>query len=148
MLLVRIGVGIGEATGVAPAHSLLSDYYSAERRSTVLAILVMSGQLGTMVALVGGGWLNEQIGWRGVFYLFGGIGLVVAPLIYWTVREPPRGQLEKAPVHSQSLDDSESSVDTIVDLWLFKAMCAVADTPLIYMVVYLVGDRLPLHRED
>ena len=41
----------------------------------------------------------------------------------------------------------ERMIDTIVDLWLFKAMCAVADTPLIYMVVYLVGDRLPLHRE-
>jgi predicted MFS family arabinose efflux permease len=97
ILLARLGIGVGEATGAAPAQSLLSDYFPAERRSTALAVLVMGGPLGSMVAYAGGGWIGEVLGWRAAFVLFGAPGLLLALLIRLTLREPRRGQTERAP---------------------------------------------------
>lgn len=94
MFAIRVGVGVGEATGGPPAHSLLSDYYPPERRSGALSIMIVGAPVGAMLAFVLGGWINEWYGWRMVFILFGAAGLIVAPLIRLTVREPIRGQAE------------------------------------------------------
>ncbi len=37
---------------------------------------------------------------------------------------------------------------TNIRAWLFKILCALADTPIIYMIVYLVKDRFPVHQEE
>jgi len=103
IFLVRMGVGIGEAAGAAPAHSLLSDYFPQERRATALAILVMGGPLGSMVALAAGGWLGETFGWRVAFFVFGAPGILLAFAIRYTLPEPRRGATEKAEVDTTSL---------------------------------------------
>lgn len=100
---VRMGVGIGEAAGAAPAHSLLSDYFPQEKRATALAILVMGGPLGSMVALAGGGWLGEVYGWRTAFFVFGAPGVVLALVIRFLLAEPPRGATEQVGVDASSL---------------------------------------------
>ena len=97
MFALRIGVGVGEATGGPPAHSLVSDYYPPERRAGALSILVIGAPIGSMIAYASGGWINEWLGWRAVFFIFGGLGLLTAPLIYFTIREPLRGRFEAAP---------------------------------------------------
>ena len=94
LFAIRVGVGVGEATGAAPAHSLVSDYFPPARRAWALSILIFGAPVGSMLAFGAGGWLNEWLGWRAVFFWFGGAGLLVAPLIYFTVREPARGQSE------------------------------------------------------
>jgi predicted MFS family arabinose efflux permease len=94
MFAIRIGVGVGEGTGGPPAHSLVSDYFPPHRRSSALAVLIVGAPIGSMIAYGAGGWINEWLGWRAVFFLFGGVGLVVSPLIYFTIREPARGQTE------------------------------------------------------
>jgi predicted MFS family arabinose efflux permease len=91
MFVIRMGVGVGEATGGPPAHSLLSDYYPPERRSGALSIMIFGAPVGAMLAFTVGGWVNEWYGWRMVFVLFGAAGLVIAPLIRFTIREPVRG---------------------------------------------------------
>ena len=87
----RIGVGIGEAGGTAPAHSLLSDYFPAERRATALAIYAMGVYVGVAGAFIGGGFIASQFGWRTVFFVVGLVGLPLALLVLTTVRELPRG---------------------------------------------------------
>jgi len=100
---VRMGVGIGEAAGVAPAHSLLSDYFPQQRRATALAILVMGGPLGSMVALAAGGWLGETFGWRVAFFVFGAPGVLLALMIRFLLPEPRRGATEQVEVDTSSL---------------------------------------------
>ncbi len=102
MFAIRVGVGIGEAAGGPPAHSLLSDYFPPERRSGALSILIVGAPVGSMLAFAAGGWINEWFGWRTVFLLFGGVGLIVAPLIRFTIREPSRGQAEGQATDSQA----------------------------------------------
>jgi predicted MFS family arabinose efflux permease len=94
LFAIRVGVGVGEATGAAPTHSLVSDYFPPERRAWALSILIVGAPVGSMLAFLGGGWISELFGWRAVFFVFGAAGLVVAPLVYFTVREPTRGQRE------------------------------------------------------
>jgi MFS family permease len=99
LALARFGVGIGEAAGAAPAHSLIADYFRAERRATALAIFQMGVPIGQMLGTVIGGLLVADLGWRRVFMLVGLPGVAVALLLRLTLREPAR----PAPPRSQSL---------------------------------------------
>ena len=98
LALARIGVGVGEAAGTPPAHSLLSDYFPPERRATALAIYAMGIYIGVAAAFMGGAWVGSQFGWRTVFFAVGLVGIPLAILVRLTVRELPRGSAEAEPV--------------------------------------------------
>ncbi len=99
---IRVGVGIGEAAGGAPAQSLLSDTFPPERRATALSILALGGPLGSILVFALGGWLADSYGWRVAFMVFGAPGLVLAAAIRFTVPEPVRGAFD--PRQSVSAD--------------------------------------------
>jgi len=88
LLLARIGTAIGEAGGSPPSHSLLADYFSAERRGTTLSIYALGASAGAMLAGLFGGIGNEVFGWRTTLVLAGVPGLLLAPLILATISEP------------------------------------------------------------
>lgn len=92
LALARIGVGIGEAGCSPPAHSMISDLYGPEERSTAMGIFTLGISAGIMIAYLAGGWVAENIGWREAFLIVGLPGLVLALLVRFTVREPVRGQ--------------------------------------------------------
>jgi predicted MFS family arabinose efflux permease len=101
LLAARIGVAVGEAGGTPPSHSLLADYFKEHERATALGIFAVGGPLGMMIGLFVGGWLNEWFGWRITFMLVGLPGVLVALVVWFTVREPPKGALEgHVPVQS------------------------------------------------
>lgn len=91
LLLARIGVGIGEAGCTPPAHSLISDYFQKEARGRAMGIYAIGIPLGSMVGLVLGGIIAEAHGWRAALFVAGIPGLVLAAIVYFTLREPPRG---------------------------------------------------------
>lgn len=90
LLGMRMGVGIGEAAGTPPAHSILSDYFPPERRATALAWYAMGLHAGVAFGFLAAGWLGHYYGWRATFVIVGLPGLVLALLLAFTVREPPR----------------------------------------------------------
>ena len=94
MLLARIGVGVGEAGCSPPAHSMIADYYPAERRATALGIYSLGIPVGILFGFLAGGWLNEFFGWRVAFFVVGVPGLLLAILVRFTLREPTRGMAE------------------------------------------------------
>ena len=63
LLAARIGVGVGEAGCSPPAHSMISDYFPANKRSTALGIYSLGIPFGIMFGLFAGGWINEIFGW-------------------------------------------------------------------------------------
>ena len=91
LLLARMGVGVGEAGGYPPSASIISDYFAADRRATALAVFGLGPPVGSVFGLVLGGWLNAIAGWRVAFFVIAAIGLVVSPLVLFTVREPQKG---------------------------------------------------------
>ena len=58
LLLMRIGVAVGEAGGSPPAHSMISDLFSANRRATALGIYALGIPVGTMIGQLAGGWIG------------------------------------------------------------------------------------------
>ena len=91
LFIARMGVGVGEAGGQPPAYSLVSDYVPPEKRSSVLAILNSAVPFGVFCGFIIGGWVNQHYGWRAAFMVVGLPGVLIALLIWLTVREPPRG---------------------------------------------------------
>jgi predicted MFS family arabinose efflux permease len=91
LFLSRIGVGVGEAGGLAPSASLVSDYFKPERRARVFALLASAVPLGVFVGFLLGGWVAEFYGWRAAFIVAGAPGILVAFVLWLTLREPPRG---------------------------------------------------------
>ncbi len=97
LLLYRVGVGVGEAGGSPPSHSIISDLYSEEKRGTALGIFSLGVPIGILIGLMAGGWLNEELGWRAAFWVMGVPGLLLSILVGLTLREPARAGVGAGP---------------------------------------------------
>lgn len=95
LLLARIGVGIGEAGGSPPAHSIISDLYEPKQRATALAVYATGVPFGVALALFVGAPIAVAHGWQAAFIWLGVPGLVLSALLLLTVREPRRGMSER-----------------------------------------------------
>lgn len=94
LLAARIGVGVGEAGGSPPSHSIVSDIFPPERRASALAFYSTGVNLGILFGFLFGGWLNEFFGWRVAFMVVGVPGIILAIVVRTTIREPVRGLME------------------------------------------------------
>ena len=113
----RICVGVGEAAGAAPAHSLLSDYFPRDKRATALSFFQGGVYLGSMLGLLIGGLLVPHVGWRMTFIWVGLPGLVIAVVVRLTVREPVRGQFDE----TQGITGAQMPTATIMEVARFLA---------------------------
>lgn len=94
LALARLGVGAGEACGIAPSHSMLSDMYPKEELPRALSILTAGSSVGMFAGLVLAGSIAQHYGWRWAFIAAGLPGVFVALLFRLTVKEPARGAME------------------------------------------------------
>jgi MFS family permease len=93
LFLCRVMVGVGEATLGPAALSLLSDYFPARMRATVLSVYSSGIAIGGGLAFFLGGWIGQAHGWRWAFYLLGFPGLALALVLF--LRELPRGRSDQ-----------------------------------------------------
>ena len=97
LLMVRVGVAVGEAGCFPPAQSLISDYFNRAERPRAMAVYWLCSPIATVLSYVGGGWLIDHLGWRNTFIVIGVSGGVLAFLVKLTLREP-RTELNKSIV--------------------------------------------------
>ena len=95
LFAARLGVGIGEAGGVAPAYSLIADYFPPSQRTRALSIYSFGVPIGSAVGIVFGGIIASMIDWRWAFFIVGIAGILVAPVFRLTIKEPPRGHFDR-----------------------------------------------------
>ena len=96
LFLARIGVGIGEAGGVAPAYSMISDYFPKEQRARALSVYSLGIPIGSGCGILFGGLIAHAINWRYAFLIVGSAGLLLAPILRATVKDPHRGGVDAA----------------------------------------------------
>ncbi len=96
LFLARLGVGVGEAGGVAPAYSLIADYFPQEKRARAMSIYSFGIPVGSALGILLGGVLTSYLDWRAAFIIVGIAGLAIAPIFRLTMREPKRGGLDGA----------------------------------------------------
>jgi len=95
LFCARLGVGVGEAGGVAPAYSLIADYFPPDRRARAMSVYSFGIPIGSAIGIVFGGVIASMINWRWAFFIVGIAGVFIAPLFRLTVKEPPRGGFDR-----------------------------------------------------
>lgn len=90
LFLFRLGVGVGEAGGVAPSYALIADYFPPERRARALAIYSLGIPVGLAGGTLLGAYIAAWVDWRTAFVAMGIAGLVLAPVFALLVRDKPR----------------------------------------------------------
>jgi predicted MFS family arabinose efflux permease len=111
LLLARIGVGVGEAGGSPPSHSMISDIFSPQKRASAIGFYSTGVSVGILFGFLFGGWLNEYFGWRVAFFVVGLPGVLIALLVRYTMAEPIRGLNEQRQV-----SDKGASITEVVKL--------------------------------
>ncbi|QNQ09186.1 spinster family MFS transporter [Sphingomonas alpina] len=86
----RVGVGVGEAGGVAPSYALIADYFPPERRARALGIYSMGIPIGLAGGTLIGAFIAAYVDWRAAFITVGIAGVLIAPIFRWVVKEPKR----------------------------------------------------------
>ncbi|GMR14730.1 MAG: MFS transporter [Gammaproteobacteria bacterium] len=109
LFAARLGVGVGEAGGVAPAYSLIADFFPPSQRARALSIYSFGIPIGSAIGIVFGGVIASMLDWRVAFFIVGLAGIVLAPIFRLTIQEPPRGKFD----HPQE-DTSPPGIKTIL----------------------------------
>ena len=102
LLLARIGVGVGEAGGLPPSSSIVSDCFPADRRPMAFSVLALGAPIGAWLGADMAGAVAHAYGWRAAFLALGVPGVAMGILAYLTIREPTRGRLDAARADTRS----------------------------------------------
>jgi len=125
--IARMGVGIGEAGGSPPSHSIISDLYPKEERASALGIYSMGIPLGVMAAYFATAMLmgasGEEVNWRRIFIFLGLTGVVLAAIVKLTLREPSRGAMEFNNQMQIKKPPFMESLKTLLKIPAWWAMC-------------------------
>ena len=93
-LVTRASTGIDDSS-YPGLYTLIADYFGPNLRGKIYGILQLAQPLGYLTGMILALMVAPAIGgWRSVFYLTGSLGLVIAMLIYFGVKEMPRGKAE------------------------------------------------------
>lgn len=140
LILARIGVGIGEAGGSPPAHSIISDYFPFAKRATALSIYSVGIYIGIMLGYLGGGWVNEFFGWRMAFFAVAIPGVLLAVIVRLTIKEPARGMSDNLA----QVDAPPPFIESVKRLWRIKSFPYIClGSAFTAFVGYGVGNFAP-----
>jgi MFS transporter, Spinster family, sphingosine-1-phosphate transporter len=124
LLLIRVGVAVGEAGCIPPAFSLMADHFTRAERPRAAAIYGLGGPLAGVIGYSLAGWLNEFYGWRATFLLLGIPGLVLGLLVRLTLKEPrlSKSAMQPAahdgPVQTMAIPGAQAGLkEVFVTLW-------------------------------
>ena len=139
LILARLGVGLGEAGGSPPAHSIISDYFPPAQRGTALSFYSAGIYLGVLFGFAGGGYIAETFGWRTAFFIVGIPGVLFAAVVLLLVREPRRGRWDTARTDRPvTIAETLSVLRRLRSFWWIALGCAMTS-----FVAYGNGNFFP-----
>lgn len=139
IFLARLGVGVGEAGGVAPSYAVIGEHFPSHRRAFALAIYSLGIPLGSAAGVLAGGYIAARVDWRAAFIAVGLAGMVLAPVFRLVVRDPPgpAGAAGTAPRFSQVVRELAAKPA----FWLL-ALGAAASSMLGYGIAFWLPSLL------
>jgi len=109
LFLLRMGVGIGEASASSPGQSLIASYVRPEQRGQSLSVIAIGAVLGLAIGMMLGGYVSEWRGWRMAFIIAGLPGIVFSVVFFVTIREPAKPETQV------------SWTDTVREMWSIRS---------------------------
>ncbi len=117
LLLVRMGLGIGEASCAPAATSMIGDLYPAEKRARAMGVFMLGLPIGLVLAFFTIGPIVQAFGsWRAPFFAAAVPGLILA-IVVFLIREPQRGASEKHQVSEEKIDKPVRKILSIKTMW-------------------------------
>lgn len=134
LLTARMAVAIGEAGGMAPSVSYVSDLYPKSKRSLAMSVFMLGPHLGILIAMLVGGYIAQTYGWRATFIFFGVPGMLLAIALWLFTRDPGRG------VFDSDAERQQASLDASIAAWpQIRALFRVRAFTLLCLACSLTG---------
>ncbi len=92
-LATRASTGIDDSS-YPGLYSLIADYFGPHTRGKIYGLLEIAMPIGYLAGMILALSLRDVLGWRGVFYITGSIGILLAIVIFFGVKDVPRGKSE------------------------------------------------------
>lgn len=159
-IVVRVLIGVGEAIGPPSGNRVVANWVAAQERGLALGIAISGSSLGAALTPPLIAWIMVTLGWRAAFLLAGGVGILLAAVWYWLVRDQPAdhpwvnsAELQYIAQVSTSLSDQSVTPDPLpwrvilgrTDLWFLTAsyfiLGYIAYIYLSWFYLYLVNVR-------
>lgn len=90
LFVLRMGVAIGETSCLPAAYSLIADYFPGQQRARATAVFALGFPLGSFAGITGAGLIAARWGWQEAFFVVGGLGMLLAPIVALRLHEPSR----------------------------------------------------------
>lgn len=111
LALTRCGLAIGEAGSIPASFAIIADLYPVRHRAKALSLYAAASSIGAGAAVMLGGWLAENFGWRVTLVAVGVPGLVLALSLLLLFKDPPRGLSEPS---QHTLQDAPFSMSHVL----------------------------------
>lgn len=142
LLLIRIGVAIGEAGCHPPALSLIADYFTRDERPRAVARYMLGWPAALLIGFFAGGWLIHFFGWRVTFLVLAAPGLVLALLAPFVLQEPRRGSTDTSLASPSSDDTGNQKPSVQFVVWSLWRNRAYRHLLLAHSISYFFGNGL------
>jgi MFS family permease len=129
LFVARLGVGCGEAGGVAPSYALIAEYFPPEHRAKALSTFSLGIPIGLSFGTLLGAYIALWFDWRTAFIAMGVVGIIVAPLFKFIVRDRPAAAMPVAATADVAPAQAFRIVARIPAFWLmavsagFSSLC-------------------------
>jgi len=120
-LITRAGTGIDDSS-YPGLYSLISDYYPPQKRGKIYGFLQVAQPLGYLLAMILALAFGAVYGWRNVFFLTGGLGILLSIVIFFFVKDRQRGAAEPELAAADHLERFKFSWKTVGGLFRKKSL--------------------------
>lgn len=137
LAIPRLFIGVGESIMTPTAMSLLADRFPASRLGFASGVYYMGVPIGVAASLFVVAYLEPLLGWRGCFYALGGVGLVLAAIMFFMKETPRRHEVEAlAKERAKESDETRSGIErpTVKEM-LAILIQALKSSPALLMTV-------------
>lgn len=140
LAIPRLFIGIGESIMTPTAMSLLADRFPSSRLGFASGVYYMGVPIGVAASLFVVAYLEPLLGWRGCFYALGGVGLVLAAIMFFMKETPRKHETEALAKKEAEKEDQSGEALTEIERPSVKEMLvtlvqAFRSSPALLMTV-------------
>jgi MFS family permease len=145
LFIIRLGVGVGEASCAPAAISLIGDMFRTQHRARATATFMLGLPIGLGLSFLVGGAVAQRWGWRTALFIAAAPGLLCA-LAALFIREPARGMVEEHAVGENRRPGSPYKlVLSIPTLWWIIASGALHNFNMYALGAFLASFLIRYH---
>ena len=149
LFVVRLGVGLGEASCAPAASSLIGDLFPAHKRSNALSVFMLGLPIGIAMSFLVGGYIAKTYGWQMAFYLAALPGILCSIAAFVVMKEPKRGGSEVHDVGATTREGSPIKlVLSIPSMWPIIASGALHNFNMYAIGSFIAPLIIRYHKVD